>query len=258
MVKAEHLVKVFTKTEIENKKKNKVSFRAVNDISIEAYDGETLGVLGPNGAGKTTLLRMLGTLMEPTEGKVTHIMGGEEITKPERVKARMGYLSNNTKLYDKFSVREFLELLGDIYGFDEEKTKERIEEVVKTLKLDEFIDSRIASLSTGQTQRVSIARCLFPDPDLYILDEPTLGLDIMSAAAIVDFMIEQKKKGKTIIYSTHYLEEAQSLCDRVVLIGHGQVLDIDTPANLCEKTGKTNLREAFLAIIEKEEQHETK
>ena len=250
MVKANHLVKEFTKTEKIKRKNVKTTFRAVDDISMEAHDGETLGILGPNGAGKTTFLRMLGTLMEPTQGSVEHIMkDGTVLNKPEDIKAKMGYLSNNTKLYEKFSVREFLNMLGEIYGFAKEETDERIEEVIKKLNMEEFADNRIGKLSTGQTQRVSIARCLFANPDLYILDEPTLGLDIMSAAAIVDFMKAEKEKGKTIIYSTHYLEEAQSLCDRVILLNKGHIIAEGSPASLCERTNTETLRDAFLAFI---------
>jgi len=250
MVIAEHLVKEFLKSEKVRKKTIKSTFRAVDDVSLIAKDGETLGILGPNGAGKTTFLRMLGTLMEPTEGRVEHVLtDGTHLTRPEEIKARMGYLSNNTKLYEKFSVREFLGMLGEIYGMTREETQERTETVIKALSMEGFADNRIGKLSTGQTQRASIARCLFHDPDLYILDEPTLGLDIMSAAAIVDFMRAEKERGKTIIYSTHYLEEAQSLCDRVVLINKGKIIASDSPASLCKQTGTDSLREAFLALI---------
>lgn len=250
MVIAEHLIKEFTKTEKQKYKTVKRTFRAVDDISLSAEDGETLGILGPNGAGKTTLLRMLGTIMEPTDGTVEHFLpDGSRLGKPEDVKAHMGYLSNNTKLYEKFSVRELLELMGSIYGLSAEQSKTRIEEVISALDMGTFADNRIAKLSTGQTQRASIARCLFADPQLYILDEPTLGLDIMSAAAIVDFMRSERKRGKTIIYSTHYLEEAQSLCDRVLLLNRGRIIASDTPAALCEKTGTESLRDAFLTLI---------
>lgn len=253
MVKAENLVKEFTKQEKEKKKVIKTTFKAVDGISIEALDGETLGILGPNGAGKTTLLRMLGTMMEPTSGSVSHYLpDGTLLENGEAVKARMGFLSNNTKLYEKFSIREFLHMLGDIYGIDKDTADKKCEEVIKALDMEEFADKRMKTLSTGQTQRASIARCLFIDPDLYILDEPTLGLDIMSSARIVKFMQEEKAKGKTIIYSTHYLEEAQALCDKVVLINKGHVIAFGTPEQLCEETETQTLREAFLKYIEKD------
>lgn len=252
-VTAQNLVKEFTKTEKMNLKTQKRVFQAVDGVSLVAHDGETLGILGPNGAGKTTLLRMLGTVMEPTSGSVRHALpDGTILEKPEDVKAHMGYLSNNTKLYGKFSVREMFSMMGEIYGFPEEKTKARIDEIVCMLNMESFVDNRIAKLSTGQTQRASIARCLFADPYLYILDEPTLGLDIMSSAAIIDFMKAERARGKTIIYSTHYLEEAQSMCDRVLLMNRGQVIAAGSPAELCQMTGTESLRDAFLTLIRKD------
>ena len=136
-----------------------------------------------------------------------------------------------------------------LYEMKPDEIARAIDQVIKVMNMEEFIDNRIEHLSTGQTQRVSIARCLFANPDLYILDEPTLGLDIMSAAAIVDFMKAEKKKGKTIIYSTHYLEEAETLCDKVVLINAGHIIAVDSPKNLCEKTNTPSLRDAFLTLI---------
>ena len=176
------------------------------------------------------------------------------LPKPEEIKARMGYLSNNTKLYEKFSVREFLTMLADLYDIKKDEIDTRIDSVIDTLGMQSFADNRVKALSTGQTQRVSIARCLFADPDLYILDEPTLGLDIMSAAAIVDFMKSEKEKGKTIIYSTHYLEEAETLCDKVILINKGHIIAMDSPKKLCEKTNTESLREAFLTLIREDGQ----
>ena len=247
---AENLVKEFTKTEKVGRKTEKITFRAVDGVSLTARDGETLGILGPNGAGKTTLLRMLGTAMEPTSGSLRHLLpDGTPLTKPEDVKANLGYLSNNTKLYGKFTPRELFALMGEIYGFPAEYTAERTEEVSRALGLNEFIDNRIAKLSTGQTQRASLARCLFADSQLYILDEPTLGLDVMSAASVVDFMKAERERGKTVIYSTHYLEEAQTLCDRVLLMNRGRIIAAASPAELCRETGTGSLRDAFLRLI---------
>lgn len=253
MITAEHLIKEFTKTERVKRRTVKTKFNAVNDVSLTALDGETLGILGPNGAGKTTLLRMLGTVMEPTGGTVTHFLpDGSPLEKPEDIKRHMGYLSNNTKLYNRLSVREMLQLMGELYCFSAEQTDSRIEAVTEHLDMGGFLDNRIGKLSTGQTQRTSIARCLFADPQLYILDEPTLGLDVMSAAAIVDFIKAERQRGKTIIYSTHYLEEAQSLCDRILLLNRGRVLACGTPDELCAQTGTVSLRDAFLYLIEKD------
>lgn len=257
MLKAEHLSKVFVRTVLdETKKKNKKKsvkeeFYAVKDISLQVEKGEILGILGPNGAGKTTLLRMLGTLMEPTEGKVfIENKEGELLCDPVEMKKSIGYLSGNTKLYHRLSTREMLKMLGEIYGMSDVECEKRSEEIFDVLAMKDFCDNRIEKLSTGQTQRASIARCLIHNPDIYIFDEPTLGLDILSADAIVNFMKEQKKLGKTVLYSTHYLEEAQFLCDRVLMIYKGSILKEGTPKQIMEDTKTENLREAFHVIME--------
>ncbi len=252
MIKAENLVKTFTRTEKKNKR---TEFNAVDGISIEAADGEILGVLGPNGAGKTTLLRMLGKLMSPTEGEVLITdETGRKLTKEIEIKRHIGYLSGNTKLYKRFSAREMLSLLGEIYGMTPQEAEGRIEEIVRILDLGAFVDNRIERLSTGQSQRVSIARCLLHSPQVYIFDEPTLGLDIISSRAIIDFMKQEKEQGKTVLYSTHYMEEAEFLCDRIVMIYQGQVIAKGTPEELRAQTHTTNLRDTFLKLIEDEAQ----
>ena len=253
MIEAVNIVKEFTKVEKKNRKSIKSTIRAVDGITLAANDGETLGILGPNGAGKTTLLRILGTLMAPTSGSVRHTLAdGTALDKPEHVKKEMGYLSNNTKLYQKLSAREMLMFVGEIYGYSKDAADERVSELNSYLGMQEFIDSRIGSLSTGQTQRVSIARCMFAEPSFYILDEPTLGLDIMSSSSIVEFVKEEKKKNKTIIYSTHYLEEAQSMCDRVVLLNRGRIIADGSVDAICANSGTASLREAFLDCIGKD------
>ncbi|MDE7321628.1 MAG: ATP-binding cassette domain-containing protein [Lachnospiraceae bacterium] len=250
MIQAENLIKTFTRTE---KKKKRIEFNAVDGISIDAYDGEILGILGPNGAGKTTLLRMLGKLMRPTGGTVAITdVEGRELTQDVEIKQNIGYLSGNTKLYKRFSAREMLSMLGEIYGMTKEETENRIIQIIDILDLGAFVDNRIERLSTGQTQRISIARCLLHSPQVYIFDEPTLGLDIISSRAIIDFMKREKANGKTVLYSTHYMEEAEFLCDRIVMIHQGHVIAKGSPLELKEQTSTTNLRETFLKLIENE------
>lgn len=224
----------------------KEEFYAVDHISFSVTQGEIVGILGPNGAGKTTLLRMLGTLMEPTEGRVILTdEAGNQMTDPVQIKQNIGYLSGNTKLYHRLSTREMLRMLGEIYEMPKEAVEKRIEEIVQVLDMGAFIDNRIEKLSTGQTQRASIARCLIHSPAIYIFDEPTLGLDILSADAIVTFMKQQKEAGKTVLYSTHYLEEAQFLCDRIIMIDKGKIMIEGSPAEIMEQTQTRTLREAF-------------
>lgn len=248
MIKAENLVKTFARTEKKNKR---MEFNAVDGISLEALDGEILGVLGPNGAGKTTLLRMLGKLMGPTGGTVMITdKDGRELTQEIEIKQSIGYLSGNTKLYKRFSAREMLSMLAEIYGMTKEEAAERIGEIVDILDLSSFVDNRIERLSTGQTQRISIARCLLHSPQVYIFDEPTLGLDIISSRAIIEFMKRERDNGKTVLYSTHYMEEAEFLCDRIIMIYQGRVIAKGSPFELRELTHTGNLRETFLKLIE--------
>ncbi len=249
MITADNLVKTFTRNEKKNKK---IEFNAVDGISLTVKEGEIVGILGPNGAGKTTLLRMMSKLMKPTGGTVSIRVGNEEVSDAIEVKRHIGYLSNNTKLYGRLSARELLQMLGVLYGISEEDTKRRIEEISEVLSMESFIDNRIEKLSTGQTQRASIARCLVHDPQVYIFDEPTLGLDIISSAAIIDFMKGERKRGKTVLYSTHYMEEAEYLCDRIVMIHHGRVISEGTPADLKAQTDKDSLRDVFAELIRKE------
>ena len=248
-IMADNLVKTFTRNE---KKNRKVDINAVDGISLTIGEGEIVGILGPNGAGKTTLLRMMSKLMKPTSGMVSIRIGDREITDDIEIKKHIGYLSNNTKLYGKFSTTELLGMLGVLYGMEKEAVERKIEEISGILSMGDFIDNRIEKLSTGQTQRASIARCLIHDPEVYIFDEPTLGLDILSSAAIIDFMKKERENGKTILYSTHYMEEAEYLCDRIIMIHQGKIISEGTPEELKQELGKESLRDVFAQLVVKE------
>ena len=256
MIKVENISKQFRRIETEDNQKGKkkkgkaVDFMAVDGVSLSASQGEILGILGPNGAGKTTLLRMIGSLMSPTSGRIVITdEEGREITDEVAMKKRIGYLSGNTKLYHRFSIREMLQMFGDIYGMSKEETDIKIQEITEVLGLEAFIDNKIGRLSTGQTQRANISRCLIHSPEIYIFDEPTLGLDILSSQSIIDFMKEEKERGKTILYSTHYMEEAQYLCDKIVMMHKGHIVKEGTPESIMADTNTTNLRDAFKAVI---------
>ena len=231
-------------------KKTKEAFYAVNNISFKANNGEILGILGPNGAGKTTLLRMLGGLMTPTEGSVKiYNPEGKEVTNDIDKKKNLGYLSNNTSLYARLSPREMFYLFGELYGLSKEDCRKRADEVFALLNMEEFCNQRMEKLSTGQRQRAGIARCLIHDPDIYIFDEPTLGLDILASETIINFMKEEKKHGKTVLYSTHYMEEAQYLCDNILMIYEGRQIMYGTPEFIMNVTETNNLRDAFKTLI---------
>ena len=244
MIKVDNVKKTFVRYK---NKKEKETFYANNGISFEANDGEIIGVLGPNGAGKTTLLRMIAGILEPTEGTVTF----DDLNYKENeleIKKSLAYLSGNTKLYDTISCYELLKMCADIYGVVD-KQEERIKEISKILNMESFLYNKIGNLSTGQTQRVNIARCMVHNPKYYILDEATTGLDIISSQVILNFIKEEKTKNKTIIYSTHYMEEAENICDKVIMINKGTVITRGTPSKIKEETNTTNLRDAFFSLI---------
>ncbi len=262
MIEVEGISKIFERVKNENspgtKKKKKVrtkkeEFYAVEDVSFKANAGEIVGILGPNGAGKTTLLRMLGGILTPTRGTI-RVDGYEHITNSNEIKKQIGFLSGNTKLYERITPRELLNIFGQLYEMDEADIQHKTDEIFKILRMDEFADNRIEHLSTGQTQRTSIARCLIHSPNIYIFDEPTLGLDVISSQDIIEFMKIEKEKGKTVLYSTHYMEEAESLCDTILMIHKGKIIGQGTSDELKNITGTSNLRDVFLSIVQGDEQ----
>ena len=245
MLKVEHVKKKFVRT---NKKKQKEEFWADKDISFEAKEGEIIGILGPNGAGKTTLLRMIGGILEPTSGSIE--FDGMTYEKDDlKIKKNLAYLSGNTKIYQTLTSYELLKMCCDFYEVEESKIDSRIKEIAKKMNMESFLYNKIEKLSTGQTQRVNIARCLVHDPKYYILDEATSGLDIISSQVILDFIKSERDKGKTVLYSTHYMEEAENICDRVLLIHKGNIIKEGTPKEILDSTKTTNLRDAFFALI---------
>lgn len=245
MIEVKNVKKKFIKW---NEKKQKTEFYANKGISLEAHDGEIVGILGPNGAGKTTLLRMIAGILNPTEGEIFFDKKNYQENEIE-IKMNLAYLSGNTKLYDTLTTYELLYMCCEIYKMKKETIDKKIKEISKKLNLDSFLYQKIGQLSTGQTQRVNIARCFIHDPKYYVFDEATTGLDIISSQIILDFMKEEKKKGKTILYSTHYMEEAENICDRVIMIHEGEVLLSGTPEEIKMNTKTTNLRDAFFTLI---------
>ena len=245
MLEVRNVTKKFIK---KNKNNQSEEFLADNDISFTAREGEVVGIIGPNGAGKTTLLRMIAGIMEPTSGEVlidskTH---QEDMI---GIKKKIAFLSGNTKLYKDISPYELLEMTGSYYEVDKKTLEKRIKAIVKKFNMESFLHQKIATLSTGQYQRTSIARCLVHNPEYYILDEATSGLDVISSKSILDFIKEVKEENKCIIYSTHYMEEAENICDKIVMINKGKVIAQGTPTEICKKTKTTNLRDSFFVLI---------
>ena len=224
-----------------------ISFYADDHINFTAKKGEILGIIGPNGAGKTTLLRMIAGIMEPTNGYIL-INGMSYQDQAVLIKSKIAYLSGNTKLYKDMSPMELLVMCGEYYGVEKHVLEKRIQEIIERFRMSEFVHQRIENLSTGQYQRVSIARCLVHDPDLYILDEVTSGLDVISSKVIIDFIKSERLRGKCILYSTHYMEEADSLCDRIIMMNHGKIIISGTSKDIKKKTKTDNLRDAFFSL----------
>jgi sodium transport system ATP-binding protein len=245
MIQVRNLSKTFT-----DKKRGQVF--AVKDVSLEARPGEIFGVLGPNGAGKTTLLRMLATILTPTSG--TASVGGFDIVKePEKVRAQLGYLTGSAGLYERLTGRDTLRYFGALYGMAPEKVEARIRELTQELDMSAFLDGRCDKLSTGQKQRVSIARSVLHDPPVVFFDEPTSGLDLMAARTVVRYIRRCKEQGKCVIFSTHIMSEVEALCDRIAIIYDGKVAAIGTLAELRARTGAELFETVFLRIIGVEE-----
>jgi sodium transport system ATP-binding protein len=244
MLRAESLRKVFYPP-------RGAAVEAVKGATFSVDAGEVFGLLGPNGAGKTTLLRMLGTIISPTSG---HCWVGDVRTDEAKddIRKEIGFLSGNTKLYGRLTATEVLRYFGRLYGMEEALINARIETLAGMLDMKPFLDRRCEALSTGQTQKVSIARVILHDPKVLILDEPTMGLDIMTSRAILDFIRDAKGRGHSIIFSTHYMTEAEMLCDRVGLIYKGELLAVGTMEELYAQSGANNLQQAFLNLVGEE------
>jgi sodium transport system ATP-binding protein len=220
---------------------------AVDGLSFRAAAGEIYGLLGPNGAGKTTTLRILSGLITPTAGRVV-VAGYDVLAQPREVKRRIGFLTASTGLYQRLTAREMLAYFASLHGLDRAATKRRIAELLDLLSMHDFADLRCGALSTGQRQRVSIARCLVNDPPVLIMDEPTLGLDVMTNRVILDFIRSQRDAGKTVLLSTHYLDEAERLCDRIGLLHHGKLVAEGDLEALRQQAHQERLSDIFLTL----------
>ncbi|MFO0838822.1 MAG: ATP-binding cassette domain-containing protein [Phycisphaerae bacterium] len=221
---------------------------AVDRVSFEVRPGEIYGLLGPNGAGKTTTLRMVSGLLRPTSGRV-HIDGVDVTDDPNRVKRRIGYLTANTGLYARLTPVEFLEYFATLYDLPREQMRARISALVDWLDMRPFVHLRCGALSTGQKQRTSIARALIADPSILILDEPTLGLDVLSNRLILSMIRSQAQAGKAILLSTHALDEIETMCQRIGLIHTGRLVAEGDLESLRHSTGQQRLSDIFLKLV---------
>lgn len=222
--------------------------KAVDGVSCSCHPGEIFGLLGPNGAGKTTLLRMLATILEPTSGTAT-VAGFDIRTHPEDVRRNIGYLSGSTALYERLTAREMVTYFGELNGLALPEVQKRIQEIFTELDMQEFADRRCDKLSTGQKQRVSIARTIVHHPPVLFFDEPTSGLDILSADTILRFIRRCRNEGRTVVFSTHIMSEVEALCDRIAVIYKGQIAAIGTLAELRARTGQQAFENVFRRLI---------
>jgi ABC-2 type transport system ATP-binding protein len=207
-------------------------FRAVDGIDLQVERGEIFGVLGPNGAGKTTTMKMLATLLEPSSGSA-RVLGFDVVREAREVRRRMGaVLSDGRSLYWKLTARENLEYFAALYHVPPAEQAARIDSTLAAVKLDDRAEDYVERYSTGMRQRLVLARALLPDPELLLLDEPTVGLDPQSSRDLRDRVRDLKAQGRTVLLTTHYMEEADQLCDRIAIVDHGRVVALDTPAGL--------------------------
>lgn len=221
---------------------------AVDGVNIQASPGFIFGLLGVNGAGKTTLLRILSTVLQPTSGGA-EVAGYDVATHPERVRASIGFMSTSTALYGRLQAREMIEYFGGLYGLSGSELKRRVDEVIEKLDIGEFQSRLCDKLSTGQKQRVSIARTILHDPPVMFFDEPTAGLDVVSSQTVIGFIEEARTMGKTVIFSTHIMSEAERLCDHVAIIHNGIIKGEGTVEDIKAMTGYSSMEKAFLAVV---------
>lgn len=248
ILKVNSLGKTFTLSKKQQKleKTNEKKRVAVNHLSFTAYRGEVFGLLGPNGAGKTTTLRMLATLIKPDEGDAV-IDGSSIVKNPEEVRRKIGFLTSELKLEAFFTPNYLYDFFSDLYGVEPTVRAERKKKMFDRFGISEFAEVKVGNLSTGMKQKVSLVISLVHDPEIIIFDEPTNGLDVITAKVVTDFLIEMKQEGKSIIVSTHIFSLIEKICDRVGIIINGRMIVCD---DLSSITREKSLEDRFFEIYE--------
>lgn len=249
MIEIKELTKIYklTKKQMLEHKTKKNMMKAVDNICLVAKPGEIYGLLGPNGAGKTTALRCIATLLKPTKGNI--IVGGYDTVKDsENVRKKIGFLTNEIKLDPQFSPKYMFGFFGKLHGLDDKTIDKRREELFAYFGIKGFENKKIDELSSGMKQKASIAVSLVHNPDIVIFDEPTTGLDIVTARNVTDYLKLLRDKGKTVIISTHIMTEAEKLCDRIGIIINGILVLEGTLSEIIEETNTSNLEDAFFEL----------
>jgi len=243
MIEVHQLSKAF---EVNGRK-----FFAVNDVSFSVGPGTVYGLLGPNGAGKTTTMRMVLGLLRPDSG-YSQISGMRSDIDSDGVKRLVGFVSAAAGVYQWLTAREMLSFFGDIYGITVAQSQQQIQQLSQLLDFEQILDQRCTTLSTGEKQRINLARALMHDPPVMILDEPTLGLDVVGSQTIFSYIELLKSKGKAVILCTHRLEQAQRVCNRFGMLHHGKMVREGTLEQLQQQTGRSDLVEMFVDLIDQD------
>ena len=235
--------------EVINLKKEFKKVKAVNDISFKVCEGEIVGLLGENGAGKTTTLRMLATMLRPTGG-TGKINGFDIMSESDKVRGQIGILfGGEVGLYDRLTARENIRYFAELNGMTKDETNKSIENLTKALGMEEYIDRRVGKFSRGMKQKVAIARSIVHEPKVMLFDEPTAGLDVTSAKIVQDFIKRCKEENRAIIFSSHSMAEVEKLCDRIVIINKGRIVEEGTVQQLKEKYKNNDMEEIFMSLV---------
>ncbi|AKA69097.1 ATP-binding cassette domain-containing protein [Clostridium scatologenes] len=237
MIKVQALTKIFK------------NISAVDNINFEVNNGEIVGLLGENGAGKTTTLRMLATMLRPTSG--TALINNYDVNKdPENVRGEIGILfGGEVGLYDRLTGRENISYFAQLNGMSKEKTEKSIEYLAKNLEMEEYLDRRVGKFSRGMKQKISIARSIVHNPSVVLFDEPTSGLDVTAARIVQDFIKKCKSDNKAVIFSSHSMAEVEKLCDRIIIIHKGKIIETGTIEALKSKYNNNDMEEIFMSLV---------
>ncbi|MBU2917576.1 ATP-binding cassette domain-containing protein [Psychrosphaera sp. F3M07] len=238
--------------QVNNLVKHFGDVKALDDLSFSAEDGQITGILGPNGAGKTTALRVLYGLLKAEQGTGL-INGVDSQISPQLARKEIGIFPDKFGLYERLTAREQIAYFAGLHGLTGEAKDKALNDVISKLDIADIADRRCEGFSQGQRMKVIIAQALVHQPQNLILDEPTRGLDVMSTRILRDILLDLKQQGKCILFSSHVMQEVAALCDKVIVVANGKVAAVGTPQELCERTGKTELEEAFVALIGSDE-----
>ncbi|MCC6587449.1 MAG: ATP-binding cassette domain-containing protein [Bryobacterales bacterium] len=225
---------------------------AADRVTFTAHDGAVTGLLGPNGAGKTTSLRMIYGLLKPDSGRI-EVDGVDLLADPQAAQARLGVLPDVSGLYPRLTTREHIEYYGELRGLPAAEIRQRTGQWLDSLDMRDLADRRVAGFSHGERTKVALARALIHEPQNILLDEPTNGLDVMSTRAVRDLIRRLRDQGRCVLFSSHIMQEVSALCDRIIVIAHGRVVADGTPDDLRAATGKADLEDAFVSLVETEQ-----